>query len=239
MTTAAAAKDADTKAPHGDAGAILFELEGLASQGREAMFDILRKIIASHDGKLTPSIYARYGLQPRVDFYAEDLIEKSGAKKLSAASLVESANAEIASHLSSGKTTLFPAFSRLLEAGQKVGLEAGAISALPAEIAQNVLNNLGLSDRGVKLFPFADVENSFPRADVWLKVAKQMGKSPRACVVVTDHMSAFKSALAAGMKCVAVPGTYSAHQDYCGADVILDTWDELSAKDIIEAVVPA
>ena len=38
---------------------------------------------------------------------------------------------------------------------------------------------------------------------------------------------------------VAVPNEFTAHQDYCGADLVLESWDEMSAKEILEAVAPA
>ncbi len=239
MTTATAGKDTERTTSRGDAGALLFELEGVPSNGRHAAFEVLKKIIGSHGGVLTPAIFSRYAIQPRPDAYAADVIEKSGAMKLTPAALVESFNAGFIAYLLSDKTSMAAAFAKLLDEGQKQGLEAAAITTLPVETAQSLLAHLGLADKGVKLLSFSEAGNLFPRADMWLKAAKQLGRSVRACIVVADHSSAIKSALAAGMKSVAAPSSLTSHQDFCGADVLLDSWDELSAKEILSATAPA
>jgi beta-phosphoglucomutase-like phosphatase (HAD superfamily) len=203
MTTATAARDTESKSTQADKGAVLFELEGIAAGGRRATYEALKKAFASHDVKFTAAQFSRFCLHPAVEFYAEELPEKIGARKVNGAKLIEEVKAALAEFYASSKAALNPGLAKLLEAAHKNGVEAGAISSLPDDLANNLLLQLGLGEKGVRLFTFANIESHFPRADVWLKVARQMGKSPRACIVVADHMGACKSALSASMKCVA------------------------------------
>jgi beta-phosphoglucomutase-like phosphatase (HAD superfamily) len=236
MTIAAAAKESEGKASQGDAGAILFEMEGLAAGGRRATFDAISKAFAEQDVKFSPALFARLCLHPAPRFYIADLPAKIGAKKVNADKLLEQVEAALTAYFSSSKSALHPGLARLLDVGKEQALEGGAISALSEDVANALHGHLGLAGRGVRLFTHADIESNFPRADVWMKVARQLGKSARACIVVTDHMAACKSALAASMKCVVVPNEFTAHQDFCGADLILDSWDEMSAKEILAAL---
>ena len=101
------------------------------------------------------------------------------------------------------------------------------------------MERLGLTEPQVRLFAFKEEEKgSFPRADVWLKAAKSLSKTARFCVAVTSSQVSAKSALSAGMRCVVAPDSFTNHQDFGGADLILDSWEDMSANEVLDAVVP-
>ena len=76
------------------------------------------------------------------------------------------------------------------------------------------------------------------KRQVWLKVAKALGKNARFCVAVSSSQVSAKSALSAGMRCVVVPDSFTSHHDFGGVDVILDSWEDQSANEVLDAVVP-
>ena len=51
-------------------------------------------------------------------------------------------------------------------------------------------------------------------------------------------MAACKSAMSADLRCVAVPDDFTSFQDYSGADLILGSLDEMSAREIVNTVFP-
>ncbi len=49
------------------------------------------------------------------------------------------------------------------------------------------------------------VENGKPAPDIFLKAASMLGANPRDCIVFEDSVNGIKSAVSAGMKCIAIP----------------------------------
>ncbi len=236
MAQSAAAKDSDSVAAAPEAGALLFLLEGVGSQTRQAVYAALKAGLEAQDVKLTPSLFACHGFQPSATQIATSIAGAVG-RKLNTDKLTDAIQAAVDEHLA--KSAKLPdGLGRLIEAARKRGMPVAVLTAVPEEAAQASLARLGVQGADVRVFSFPDTSKGFPRADLWGKLAKALGKSTRACLVVADDGGTCKSALAAGAKCVVVPTALTAHQDFCGADLILDAWDEVSPRELLDTVIP-
>jgi putative hydrolase of the HAD superfamily len=238
MSSAAAAKESDGKKQAMEAGALLFILEGVGSQARQALYDATRAALDDQGVKLTQALFARHGFHPTAEAIASGLADAATGKKINADKLAAAIGSAVSTHIA--KLSKLPeGLAKLVDAAVKRDMPVALMTALPEEAAAAALARCGYGDGAIQVFAFPDaVGGGFPRADLWIKIAKQLGKSTRACLVAADDAAACKSALAAGMKCVAVPVALTAHQDFCGADVILDAWDELSAREILDTAIP-
>ncbi len=217
-------------------GGVLLLLEGAATQTRQVIRDAAAVALFGSEAKLPAAVFARHGFQPTPALIAAGLAG-SGSRKVDAEELAATLQAAADSYLT-GKAKLPDGLSRLLEAAQKRGLAIGVLTALPEATAQAALAQLGFKEGEVRLFPCTDPAKGFPRADLWVKAAKAIGRSPRTCFVVADDSASCKSALAGGLRCLAVPAALAAHQDFCGADVILDDWQDMSSREILDSVLP-
>ena len=236
MPQSAAAKDSDSAVATPEAGALLFLLEGAGSQTRQAVFTALKTSLDAQDVKLTHTLFACHGFQPSAAQIAASLAGAVG-RKLNTDKIADAIQSAVDDHLA--KSAKLPdGLGRLIETARKRGMPVGVMTAVPEEAAQSALARLGIEGADVRIFSFPDTSKGFPRADLWAKAAKALGKSTRACLVVADDAPTCKSALAAGMKCVVVPTPLSAHQDFCGSDLILDAWDEISPRELLDTVIP-
>jgi len=218
--------------------AILFELEGVAANGRRAAFEVLKSILGEHNLDLTPFHFSRYCLHPKPDRYIPVLLDALGAK-LSADKLAEDVTSGIIMHLSSNAARLPAGLSELFDEAVKRRIPLGALTALPEASAKSILNKLGLEQWGVRIFtPDEEVEEVFPRADTWLKMAKAMRRNSRCCIVLASSKASCKAALSAGMKCVVVPDEFTAFQDFGGADLVLESHDALRPDELLETLCP-
>ena len=219
--------------------ALLFELESVAVNGRQAAFEVLRSILSDHNVDFTEVHYSRYCLAPAPELYLATLLEALGCKKLNAQKLVDEVNNGIRVQLSSSEAVLNPLVDALLRIAEERGVQTGALTCLPGNAGRTIAGKLGLSKRGVALYPqAAEADPSFPRADTWLKVAKEMGKSPRQCVVLASTMESCKTALSAGMQCVALPDRFTAFQDFGGAQRVLESEEALDPGELAEVLFP-
>jgi HAD superfamily hydrolase (TIGR01509 family) len=90
---------------------------------------------------------------------------------------------------------------RLSERGYRLAL---ASSAVPPVIAAT-LDALEVGGLFEVIVSGADVLEGKPAPDIFLEAAARLGLAPRRCLAVEDSRNGVLAALAAGMRCVAVP----------------------------------
>ena len=71
---------------------LFFELEYVAVNGRQIMFDVLKQVMKSKDIELTPALFARCGLTPRPGKAIQSMIEASGRNLTTGDQLTEQAD---------------------------------------------------------------------------------------------------------------------------------------------------
>lgn len=238
MTTHTDAHVATENTDTATLAALILELDGVSLDTRSTLCEAATAALKKAGVKLNPSLFARHGLAASPAVMAQHLVEKLEVRNLTAEDLAASLSQRLEGFLA-GEAKVNPAVEKLIKAAQQRGLPVAMLTAIPEEQARAAMDRLGLSAANIRLFSFKEEEKTgFPRADIWLKVAKGLGKSARFCVAVTSSQASAKSALSAGMRCVAVPDSFTSHHDFGGADVVLDTWDDLSANELLDAVAP-
>jgi HAD superfamily hydrolase (TIGR01509 family) len=81
----------------------------------------------------------------------------------------------------------------------------GVASSSNRPIIELVLDRMGVRDRFAAVVSSEEVANGKPAPDVYLAVARELGVEPEDCVAIEDSTNGIKSALAAGMRTIAVP----------------------------------
>jgi HAD superfamily hydrolase (TIGR01509 family) len=81
-----------------------------------------------------------------------------------------------------------------------------------------------------------DVRNVKPDPELFLLAASRLGKVPEACVVFEDSPNGMRAALAAGMRCVAVPNALTRSLERPAVDLVLGSLAERPLAAILEAV---
>ncbi len=77
-----------------------------------------------------------------------------------------------------------------------------------------------------------EVQRGKPSPDIFLKAAEKLGVQPDECIVIEDAPNGIEAAHAAGMKCVLITTTHK-KEELQKADLVIDSFDELSVGDII------
>ena len=212
---------------------VLFELESLALAGRKRLYDLLKKALAAAGVQVTPALFSRYGLAASAEFAVAGLLEGAGGKGDAAkigADVAETFAADLAE-----KVEVVSPVVKLIQAALKKGCAVGAVSALPEERAQAVLARLDLGG-DVKLAAHKPTEAVYPRADTWVKLLKSACKSTVPAVAVVSSAASAKAALAAGLRCIVVPDEFTGHQDFGGADLIVDSVADLSPAEVFSTL---
>jgi len=82
---------------------------------------------------------------------------------------------------------------------------------------------------GEHMYSISQVNNRHkPHPDIYLHAARKLGVSPQECLAVEDSAHGIAAAQAAGITCIGI-NTHNNYQQLKNADLIVETYEELSA----------
>lgn len=73
-----------------------------------------------------------------------------------------------------------------------------------------------------RIFAGDMVKKKKPAPDVYLMAVNEMGLDKSRCVIVEDSEIGFGAAKAAGISCIVTKSSYTANENFDGADMIVD-----------------
>ena len=225
-TAAAGQKEAEA-----DGVILLFELENVVVHGRKKLYDLLKKNISAAGVQLTHGLFSQYGLKPTPEQSVASLVQNAGSGKVGAEKIGEDVNAAYVRDLREKVEPIGP-IVKLLDTAAKKGFHLGALSSLAEEDAAALLQRIGLHVE-IKLYAQKPGDAAFPRADGWGRLLKAVSKSSMPAAALVSSQIACKSALAAGLRVVVLPDEFTAHQDFGGADIVVDDVKDISVADIL------
>jgi len=208
--------------------AVLFDLENVAVQGHQLLYNTLGEVLAGKKVKLTQPLFSRFCLDATLYECVCGLLTFEDKKGVRRDKLVAQVGERLKARLTAGDLKLDPALAGLLKAASARGILSGALSCLDPETAEKLAGDLGLSEMGVSLLPAGCENNNGPGADGWLKLARKMSVQPALCGVIASSAWPCKTALAAGMRCVALLNKFSSFQDFGGADLVVEALDDVA-----------
>lgn len=214
---------------------LFFELEYIATQGRQAVFDAMKQVLKGKDLEVTPISFSRYGLAARPAQAVQALIQASGRNLTTGDQLTAQIEQALGTWFAE-RAQLNDALPPLIKAAQAANIQVVAVSAWPRAVAEGLMKKLGLDALGVDLEAFDTEDPVFPRADHWLRMLKNREQETLPRIAIVSSRAACKGALTAGATCIAIPDAYTAFEDFSGAKLILETLGDLKAEEILELV---
>ncbi len=115
-------------------------------------------------------------------------------------------------------------------------IDAGFILALASSSPHRLINYILSKCNIDKYFPVRvsgdDVNHGKPDPEIFLKAAELTGVKPKDCLVIEDSANGIDASVRAGMKCVGYRNPGSGNQDLRAADLILNSFSELTVSTI-------
>ena len=223
------AEEGVTKSPF----AVIIELEHVVAHARQAAYDTVSGILKDKNIDLSPVQFSRYCLSGDPEIYLEELLDVVGAKRLSASKMAEDVKSGIAMQLSSNNLKVNPGIDQLISEVKKAGVQLGVITALPVELHEPLISKLGFEGT-IEIFALKEEAKSLSRADVWLRLTKELGLPACNCTAVVGSATTCKAALTAGLRVAAVPDSFTTFQDFGGAYSVSDSLEDIDYKDLFD-----
>ena len=206
--------------------AVIFDMDGVLVDSEPIHFEAIRALLADHRVAFEPAVGDDFvGCTDREVF---KVLKAHYGLASSEEDLASSWIARVVELLRRPLTPLagVPGVLHVLRhAGVRVAL---ASSSAPAIIAAT-LAGLGLSTVFEHTVSGHDVARGKPAPDIFVEAVRRLGLTPSDCLVVEDSFNGLSAAVAAGIRCAAVPCRSTAAQDFSRATVRLRSLEELPA----------
>ncbi len=237
--------------PRGAAG-------GRAPLTGKALAERIRAVVLDFDGHIvdteTPifeawyAAYRRHGHDLGLDLWQHALgthgsfdplahLDSLCGGALDRQALVEQVNAETARGCDAQQ--LMPGVERLLQDARSLGLSRAVASSSSAGWVEGWLERHGIRGLFDALATRDDVARVKPDPELFLLAASRLGLPPGCCVVFEDSANGMRAALAAGMRCVAVPNALTARLPRPEVDLVVGSLAERPLAEILRALESA
>lgn len=118
---------------------------------------------------------------------------------------------------------LLPGVVDRLREARAAGLGTAVASSSPSDWVEAWLARHAIRDLFDEVCTRDHVARVKPAPDLFLLAAQRLGATPGACVVFEDSPNGLRAALAAGMRCVAIPNPLTRHLPLGDADLLLQS----------------
>jgi beta-phosphoglucomutase-like phosphatase (HAD superfamily) len=122
--------------------------------------------------------------------------------------------------------------AELLDAAERVGWPVAIGTGQARARLDHHLEHLGLSGRFDVIVTASEVARGKPAPDVFLEVARRLGREPSECVVFEDSLPGYEAALAAGMAVVVCPCAVTRHTTFPPEARVVETLHEVSLDEL-------
>lgn len=104
-----------------------------------------------------------------------------------------------------GRTRVFPAVAELVRFCYVNGYPLAIGSSSRRRVVERMLDEVSLARFFAAVVSSDDVRDPKPSPDIFLEAAARLGVEPEGCLVLDDSQYGVEAAVAAGMRCVALP----------------------------------
>jgi|GEM_PF-2867605 len=211
--------------------AVIFELETVVLNYRAVLFQALSKQLKEKGVKLSLGLFIKHCLYRTPQQFIEPLLAALG-KRLSP----DKFRMELAEllHAEFKHAGLPPEFKKLTQALTEQSVSVGCIHHLPKELFDEMAPRTGLAQLPITFFHCQPEGAGFVTVENWLKTLKQMAITPSRSMAIASSSHATRAALTVGMKCMAIPDSYTGFDDFSGVDFIIPRLQDVSATKIAQ-----
>ncbi|MBA4386775.1 MAG: hypothetical protein C0404_02270 [Verrucomicrobia bacterium] len=205
--------------------AVIFDLDGLLSDTEKLHRRAYREVLWEIGAELSDETYAEHWIRLGKgigDFIAERKLAVSP-------DLIRARKSEKYNELVAKYAEPMPGAVELLKLlhGRKT---IALASSSYRDSVEAVLGALGIAHFFQATVSGSEVELKKPHPDIFLLAARMINTSPANCVVLEDAEKGVIAAVAAGMKCIAVPNEHTRPHDFSKATRVAGSLREVSLE---------
>ncbi|MCP3688139.1 MAG: HAD family phosphatase [Gammaproteobacteria bacterium] len=215
--------------------AVLLDHDGTIVDSEFSHYQMWAKVLLPCGASLTETDYRKYYAGMPAMSNAANMIRHFNMQ-VSESELVESKLRETRAFLTNGPFPTIPGALETMEKFHNHGLKLAIVTGSNQHCLSRTAEAYGL-ERFVSAFiSCEDVVNSKPAPDCYLLAMKKLGVTAQQSVAIEDTEHGIKAAVAAGIRCLAIPTEMSEHHDFSAAEKVFGNILEASEWIIDHAV---
>ena len=209
---------------------VIFDMNGVITDDEDLHELATQKAFEKVGLTITPNIYRQYCLGRTDSSAFVDLINDFNLKNQKVSSIITDKSI-LYQKLIASNLKIYPGVIELIENLYLKYTLALTTSSTFKEV-KTVVNQLDIEDLFKVIVSSNDVKRGKPDPEPYLFTAEKLGVSSDNCVVIEDSENGVRSAIAAGMKCVAITNTEDS-KNLLAADQIIEKYSEIT-EDLIK-----
>ncbi len=212
--------------------ALIFDFDGLIIDTESAIYEAWKEFYAYHDQPLELATWAQCVGTDFGDYNPKAELEQLTGRSFDWAAVERELEARVRELLT--HYDALPGVRELLADASAHGLPCSVASSSPLSWVTGWLHYLELDYAFQNVSCRDHVERIKPAPDLFLHAAGRLSVVPEDVIVLEDSLNGLHAALAAGMKCVSVPGPTTRHLDLGAAWMQVDSLADLSIPHLCE-----
>jgi HAD superfamily hydrolase (TIGR01509 family) len=216
--------------------ALVFDFDGLILDTEEPVYRSWLEVYEAHGEELPFERWVQIVGSTTIGFHPQHHLEERLGRSLPKEVLDRRIGRRTELVLAN---KLLPGVVEHLGAAKASGFKVGVASSSTMEWVTGHLARLGILDRFDCVRCRDDVTNVKPEPDLYLAVLQCLGVIASEAIAIEDSPNGVLAAKRAGMRCVAIPNSITAHLDLGQADVVLGSLAEVTLAELLRRVVPA
>jgi HAD superfamily hydrolase (TIGR01509 family) len=193
--------------------AVLFDHDGTLVDSEQVHADLWRTVLARFGKSFSIAEYKKYyaGIPTRAN--AIDMVRRFGIPEQPEL-LIELKEAALQAYLTEQPFPLMPGAFEVVHCLNAAGLTLGVVTGAGAGGVRSTVNSHFPHAPFATLVSGDDVARSKPAPDCYLAALSRLSLASKDCVALEDTETGVRAASAAEIRCIAVPGPLSDHQDF-------------------------
>lgn len=211
--------------------AVIFDMDGTLTD-TEAVWDVVRRGLAEDAGLAWPDGATQAMMGMSTAEWSTFLVEEVGLP-MTPPEAARATIEKMAQHHREGITLLPGAVEAVRRMAEKYPI--AIVSSSPRVLIDAGVESMDIGDVLTATVSTEEVERGKPEPDGYLRAAELLGVEPSKCVAVEDATNGILSAVAAGMRVVAVPPHFHPPaDDVLEQTTVIETLNDLTHELIAE-----
>jgi putative hydrolase of the HAD superfamily len=212
--------------------AVVFDFDGLIVDTETVWYESFKEVLSNHGLELSVEQFARVIGTDDADLYA--YIEKNLSSPVESVVIKDAAHELFAVKM--GEPVLRNGVKEYLIEAKELGLKIGLASSSSREWVEGYLKKLNIFSYFDVIRTRDDVSRVKPDPELYVKAVEALGVATSEAFALEDSLNGLKAARAAGIQCVVVPNSVTAHLNFTDYSLKISSMSDLRLKQVLSSI---
>jgi hypothetical protein len=220
-------------------GAILIEFERVLLPGANFFYEALNETLKNKKLEFDEKIFRHFFLNNTLKSNIQNLFFASDGDNPAIEKLIQQVTERYLKKISSFNDSLPKALLDLIKTASESNWKVVLITKLPQKTLSAFISTIDYMKKcDIHTLEDINMPFVFTTKKQWQSILNANKINQKSAIALTDNNSSLRSAVAIGISAVAIPHKLTEHQDFTGADIIVEDEKTLLLQDCVSLLTP-